>query len=696
MSKSAIGPPPPINRSEKPKIPAKTTPGQPNEKKELASSAASRIRDSKPPPFLGPGSRGTSPARDLMLSTSVPHRPFSIENQSKIHSPAGYFDPPPLNRYDSLARRKDLESNGQSRNLILIQDAGHFDEQKPALPARPSAAFSAKQPMDPSKSSNNTALAQDEQRRLRNGISPSRAPTIESPTITTPKRILSNPISQSQTPTHAHGRSMTVDQITDRAPSEYKSAMTANGQVQDNFMTRGPSAEGMAANENLGLVSTEYPDSSHSNRRPPFLTANHREILTKYDTRLFDICGQYVCTSGIYTRAWDLENGDQIMGLAHGDTIKILSVSFRCALSLEEEGQKLWLGNNVGDLMEVDIPSQIITTTRTGAHNRHEIIRIYRRLNEMWTLDDFGTLHIWGLVDVHSPLKGNPAQTFRLPKGHTFSILVGDELWYATGKDLRVFAPTIDGRRQFQILQRPLCQVGAGEIVSGTALSTQRDRIYFGHTDGKVTIYSRTDYSWLGTVNVSMYKINYLSGVGQYLWAGYNTGMIYVYDTTQSPWVVKKDWRAHDNPVISVMVDRFSFCKTDYLQVISLGADNVLRSWDGLLKEDWLGKYTFFSGSYELALIFYAENRMQERDNTFCKFANIKALVMTWNAGASTPHSLRYAEKDASFLRELLQSSNSPDILVFGFQELVDLEDKKATASKSGSVCQSSYILNQF
>jgi len=32
----------------------------------------------------------------------------------------------------------------------------------------------------------------------------------------------------------------------------------------------------------------------------------------------------------------------------------------------------------------------------------------------------------------------------------------------------------------------------------------------------------------------------------------------------------------------------------------------------------------------------------------------------------------------------LLQGSDSPDILVFGFQELVDLEDKKTTASKSG------------
>lgn len=55
---------------------------------------------------------------------------------------------------------------------------------------------------------------------------------------------------------------------------------------------------------------------------------------------------------------------------------------------------------------------------------------------------------------------------------------------------------------------------------------------------------------------------------------------------------------------------------------------------------------------------------------------------MTWNAGASTPNSLRYGEKDSRFFQDLLQGSDSPDILVFGFQELVDLEDKAATASK--------------
>lgn len=72
---------------------------------------------------------------------------------------------------------------------------------------------------------------------------------------------------------------------------------------------------------------------------------------------------------------------------------------------------------------------------------------------------------------------------------------------------------------------------------------------------------------------------------------------------------------------------------------------------------------------------------MQSQVQSFCDFKSLKALVMTWNAGASTPYHLQHSEQDSSFFRNLVKSSNSPDIVVFGFQELIDLEDKKTTAS---------------
>jgi len=78
----------------------------------------------------------------------------------------------------------------------------------------------------------------------------------------------------------------------------------------------------------------------------------------------------------------------------------------------------------------------------------------------------------------------------------------------------------------------------------------------------------------------------------------------------------------------------------------------------------------------------HAEEEMQKHDVEFCTFRNIKTLVCTWNAGASKPQDLLNFRGDERFLENVLTSVDSPDIIVFGFQELVDLENKKLTASK--------------
>jgi WD40 repeat protein len=281
------------------------------------------------------------------------------------------------------------------------------------------------------------------------------------------------------------------------------------------------------------------------------------------------------------------------MSLAHTEGIKILSVVFKPASDLKDEGLRLWLGNNIGEITEADVNTATIVSNTTTAHARREIIKMYRHLNEIWSLDDGGTLQLWAPDQTGTPTLKSPYQTFRVPKGHTFSMVVLDELWHATGKEIRVFVPTLDVSIQFQVLQRPLCQLNAGDVTSGTTTSAQLDRVYFGHTDGKVSIYSRRDYSCLGVVNVSVYKITTLAGVGGNIWAGFSTGMVYVYDTTQTPWVVKKDFHAHQDPVIKLHADLSSCWSLDRMQVISLGQDNMLRVWDGFLQDDWIGMVPF-------------------------------------------------------------------------------------------------------
>ena len=53
--------------------------------------------------------------------------------------------------------------------------------------------------------------------------------------------------------------------------------------------------------------------------------------------------------------------------------------------------------------------------------------------------------------------------------------------------------------------------------------------------------------------------------------------------------MIKKEWRGHAMPVVNMIVDRSSIWKLDRLQVVSLGMDNTIKIWDGLLEDDWIG-----------------------------------------------------------------------------------------------------------
>lgn len=73
---------------------------------------------------------------------------------------------------------------------------------------------------------------------------------------------------------------------------------------------------------------------------------------------------------------------------------------------------------------------------------------------------------------------------------------------------------------------------------------------------------------------------------------------------------------------------------------------------------------------------------MHKHELEYCDFRELRSLILTWNVGATTPFDMRYDEEDSNCFRDLLGTKTPPDIVAFGLQELVDLEDKKLTASK--------------
>lgn len=425
-----------------------------------------------------------------------------------------------------------------------------------------------------------------------------------------------------------------------------------------------PSRSSSIADRGSPIVTSEFPDPSKSNRRPPKFRSRPWEISTGYDTRLCAACGEYVCTTGYVTRVWSIVTGEVLLTLPHDEGVRVTAVAWKPAKDVADEGKRLWLGTNIGDMLELDVPSKSVIQTRQNAHPRREIQKMYRYAAQLWSLDEEGRLNVWRAGVDGLPSLNVESNSFRVPRGHTCSIAVGDQLWIATGKEIRVFKPGATSDSDFNLLQRPISQETAGEVTSGATITTRPNEVYFGHADGKVSVYDRRSFALLGLFSVNTYRISAMAGVGDCLWAGFSTGMTYVYDTSTNPWTLKKDWRAHANSVASIVVDQSSVWKMDRLQVVTLGTDNMLRIWDGMLHTDWI------------------DAAMRQQDEVYCTFNEITASVMTWNAGASKPNYLRNNEKDSSFFRDYLSSYNPPDIFVFGFQELVDLEDKKATASE--------------
>lgn len=347
-----------------------------------------------------------------------------------------------------------------------------------------------------------------------------------------------------------------------------------------------------------------YPDTSNLNRRPPYLQKGVQKIDVNYDTKLFDVSSRYVCTTGLVTRAWDF-SGSMVLNLGHDERdTRVTALAFKPGAAPDDEGLRIWLGTNYGDIQEVDIPSQTVCYIKSAAHNRREILKIYRYQNSMWTLDDDGRLYIWPAGEDGLPSLQLAPTARRVSRGHSFSLIIQDTLWIATGKEIRVFRPLSKDDAGFYVTKQPLSQHGVGEITTGAVVTGRFHCVYFGHTDGKVTSYSTDDFNCLGVFNVSVYKINSLIGACSFLWAGFNSGTICVYDTSTQPWTTKKEWQAHpDHPVSNILVERSSLWKSGSLRVASIGMDNTVRFWDGMLEQDWLGLYMLQSSRFAVMLM---------------------------------------------------------------------------------------------
>jgi hypothetical protein len=69
-----------------------------------------------------------------------------------------------------------------------------------------------------------------------------------------------------------------------------------------------------------------------------------------------------------------------------------------------------------------------------------------------------------------------------------------------------------------------------------------------------------------------------------------------------------------------------------------------------------------------------------KREREYSKYRELKALIVSWNVDSSRPDALTGDPPNCNFLVDVLKSVDAPDIISFGLQEVIDLENRKLAA----------------
>jgi hypothetical protein len=299
----------------------------------------------------------------------------------------------------------------------------------------------------------------------------------------------------------------------------------------------------------------------------------------------------------------------------------------------EEVGQYLWCGTRDGHLFEVDVRSGAVTDFRANAHTVG-VQYIFRSGWWMVSVDDTGKVLMFDLSSSpgHGLRMGRMTpRVARIVDRQGFVRVLRGRVWTSNGPGgstaastsgsasgsggtkgplVRIYDMTEEGLSMGSII----VQDPVGAVTSGTVLSSTPGKVYLGHEGGWITIWNEDGGgtpTHVGTVKVSVTDVLALEGAGTRLWAGNRKGMVYAYDVKTKPWTITNSWKAHGElPVTRLTVDTVAIAQVNggflvvvevrgltgclgmqvqKLVVYSVGRDEQVKFWDGLLGQDWIG-----------------------------------------------------------------------------------------------------------
>ena len=357
------------------------------------------------------------------------------------------------------------------------------------------------------------------------------------------------------------------------------------------------------------------PDSSGSSRRPPQLTfrdgssEEDLQIRAHSQTGCVALSGTYIVVGhNRHIKVFDLAKSD--IPLFKLDTkdigakdSRVTCMEFRPTSAEEDSGYLLWIGTKEGHIFELDIRTGFVNAIKQSAHH-DDIVHIFRHSRSMVTIDESGKALVFS-PDVSNQKNIDISLTLTTPRvvksmeKQDFVKMLDGKLWtdHHHGH-MTLKSPTI---RVFDIFNPANTEISlsptehVGPVTSATILPSQPGMVYVGHEEGSISMWEldkEEGYRCVDVMKISTSDILSLEGVNNRLWAGDGNGTISVFDVSQKPWLVTNSWNAHSGyPVTKLMINHYAITKAGKLCVASIGGDDQLRLWDGLLGWDWVGEF---------------------------------------------------------------------------------------------------------
>ena len=363
-------------------------------------------------------------------------------------------------------------------------------------------------------------------------------------------------------------------------------------------------------------LANAMPDTSRSSRRPPTINCHKYDtIQVQTQTHSAIICAAghvYVAATGHHVKVYDLSLSESpILSLDHKDVglkeLRVTSLEFCPAKADQDKGRYVWIGTKDGHMYELDVTTGQVTGSKLSIH-LNAITRILRHGDKMISLDDNGKVTIWMPAAPGEDLRlaSTQIRNSRISDRQAFAEMFAGKLWTSAREATAALGARGPAVRIYDILnpgsatRSVLPTEHVGTVTSGTILPSQPNYVYLGHEGGFVTIWSTAKDDGVPVceevMRISNSDVLCLVGINDRLWVGGRNGTVAVYNVESRPWVMTNNWVAHSNghsplPLQKIAVDPYSIDKIGRLCVYSVGRDDHVKSWDGLLGADWQGDH---------------------------------------------------------------------------------------------------------